>query len=183
MTDDLSTSSTLPQGADDKPPAPDDVLAAVDVIGEDDTERFMPPEMRPTRPLNLPAREDDDEIEGWVRRRRTDEQSLTVPMTFGRWLAGLFGQDVNKVYRQRLANLNKAISLHPDSSANYLQRGELYLEVRQYGKAATDFRRAIELAEAEYELRAWGLLAQTVRDRALDGLAKAARKLEGNNSL
>lgn len=99
-------------------------------------------------------------------------------LSFWDWVRVRFlGQDVLAEYQQRLANLNQAIAQYPDAAANYLQRAEFYMQMHDYPAAAEDFQRALELAAADYEASAWGILAQSVRDRALAGLAKAAARL------
>ncbi len=76
--------------------------------------------------------------------------------------------------RQRLQALSGAIDLYPDSSMNYVLRGELYLSFDEPALAEADFRQALSLAQADYETSRWGLVAQAVQDRARVGLAKAA---------
>lgn len=99
-------------------------------------------------------------------------------LSFWDWVRlRLLGQDVFAEYRQRLANLDQAIAHYPDAPANYLQRGEFYLRLGNHTAAAEDFHKALELAAADYEASAWGVLAQSVRDRALEGLAEAGEQL------
>ena len=69
--------------------------------------------------------------------------------------------------------LSSAIEQHPDEAGNYVMRGELYLELNDQMRAAEDFERALELAEAQLEGSDWGIIAQSVQDRALVGLEKA----------
>lgn len=77
----------------------------------------------------------------------------------------------------RLAQLTRAIDDTPDSASNYVLRGEIYMEMREYALAYTDFQRAAEVAAAAFEAADWGLLEQALRDRALAGLRKAERRL------
>jgi tetratricopeptide (TPR) repeat protein len=99
-------------------------------------------------------------------------------LSFWDWVrARVLGQDVFAEYRQRLANLDQAIAHYPDAPANYLQRGEFHLRMGDHTAAAEDFHKALELAAADYEASSWGVLAQSVRDRAIEGLAEAGEKL------
>lgn len=87
-------------------------------------------------------------------------------------------QDVQGQYHQRLANLDAAVQQFPEAASNYLLRGEFLLEQGRYEAAAADFEQAIEQAQAEYEGRRWGVVAQSVRDRALEKLFVVQRKLQ-----
>ena len=80
--------------------------------------------------------------------------------------------------RQRMADLNRAISDNPQAAANYLLRGELRLERGQYELARHDFMQAIELAEAQFENDQWGLVAQSVMDRARERLRQVKTYLD-----
>lgn len=77
---------------------------------------------------------------------------------------------------QRLRGLSLAIEMHPDTPANYVLRGEIYLEIREYELAAADFQRALELAAAQFETSDWGGIAQVMRDRAEMGLEKTKNR-------
>jgi tetratricopeptide (TPR) repeat protein len=77
----------------------------------------------------------------------------------------------------RLIALDESIARAPDSAAAYVLRGELYLEARCFAAARDDFARALRLAEAQYRASDWGVVAQAMRDRAADGLARASRGL------
>jgi hypothetical protein len=82
--------------------------------------------------------------------------------------------------RQRwLQDLNRAIAEHPTSPTNYVLRGELALDTKDYGQAAADFEKALELGSAQVETATWGIVAQTMQDRAYAGLAKANRHISG----
>jgi tetratricopeptide (TPR) repeat protein len=85
----------------------------------------------------------------------------------------LFGS--NEEIEQRLRSLSLAIEKYPDTPANYVLRGELYLDVGEHELAAADFQRALEQAAAQFETSDWGGIAQVMRDRAESGLAKARR--------
>lgn len=54
------------------------------------------------------------------------------------------------MYRQALADYNKAIELEPLDSFNYVFRGDLYLKMRKYEQALADYDRAIELKPNYY---------------------------------
>lgn len=77
----------------------------------------------------------------------------------------------------RLNNLTQSIEDAPESAVNYVLRAELYMGLREYALAQSDFQRAIEVAEIQFELADWGLLDQVTRDRALTGLDKVQRRL------
>jgi hypothetical protein len=89
------------------------------------------------------------------------------------WLDWLRPRPVN----ERLAELNQTIADHPNAAINYVLRGELYLNKGEIALAQADFRWAFTLADADFEASNWGLVAQVVRDRALDGLREAERRL------
>jgi len=77
----------------------------------------------------------------------------------------------------RLSNLTQSIEDAPESAVNYILRAELYMGLREYALAQTDFQRAVELADTQFELADWGVLDQVMRDRALTGLDKVQRRL------
>jgi hypothetical protein len=90
------------------------------------------------------------------------------------WLRELFGGD----HRQaRIDDLSARIEAEPEAPVNYVFRGELYLKAGDYELAAADFQQALAAAAAEIETANWGLVAQTVRDRALNGLKQSQRRL------
>jgi tetratricopeptide (TPR) repeat protein len=97
----------------------------------------------------------------WTRLRR---------LLFGPALAGDGQPEV------RIHTLTRAIEAAPDSAANYVLRGELYLELGEYGRATADFRQALELAAQQFETADWGLVAQALQDRARCGLQEAQRR-------
>jgi hypothetical protein len=78
---------------------------------------------------------------------------------------------------RRLNELNVSIEFAPNSPTNYVLRGELFLERREYHLAQADFEMALELADAFDPEEGWGLVEQVMRDRALDGLVKVQRGL------
>lgn len=72
----------------------------------------------------------------------------------------------------RLISLTHAIEMYPDAPSNYVLRGEWYLKRGDIDAAVDDFQQAITLADAQYETSRWGIVAQTTRDRALEGLSQ-----------
>ncbi len=80
--------------------------------------------------------------------------------------------------RQRLEAITAVIEADPDAAANYVIRGELYLESREYALAAVDFERGLELVERELAAADWGIFDQMLRDRALMGLHQTRRYVE-----
>lgn len=79
----------------------------------------------------------------------------------------------------RLQELGAAIIRHPDAVTPYVLRGELFAERGAYHLAAADFERALALAAARIEHENWGLLAQAMQDRALDGLERIRHSTRG----
>lgn len=78
---------------------------------------------------------------------------------------------------RRLRELNVSIEVAPESPTNYVLRGEVFLERKEYHLAKADFETALELAEAFDATDGWGLIEQVMRDRALDGMKKVQRNL------
>jgi hypothetical protein len=76
---------------------------------------------------------------------------------------------------RRLAALTDAIAANPDAAANYVMRGELFLEHGERELAYADFVKALTLAAAQLESEEWGLVAQAVQDRAEAGLRRIVR--------
>ncbi len=79
---------------------------------------------------------------------------------------------------KRIHEMDVAIERTPNGATNYVLRGELYLRIHEYELASADFEQGLALAETEYESTRWGLVGQVMRDRALNGQKKAARKLK-----
>jgi hypothetical protein len=84
--------------------------------------------------------------------------------------------------RERWRNLNWAIAAYPDVAANYVLRGELLLKQGDTPGAIADFRQALDLAMADVEKEDWGVVAQSVQDRALVGLRDALSRTARYNS-
>jgi hypothetical protein len=80
--------------------------------------------------------------------------------------------------RSRLHLLNLTIINQPDVAVNYMLRGEIHLESKHYELARDDFQQAIELAQAQFKNDKWGITAQSVMDRASEGLRKTLRHLD-----
>ncbi|MEZ4668854.1 MAG: hypothetical protein R3E39_13175 [Anaerolineae bacterium] len=92
---------------------------------------------------------------------------LTLWERVRRWL--LPGRDDMMA---RLNDLTDAIAMSPETASNYVLRGELYLEMREYQLAEADFQQGYDLAVAQFETADWGVMEQVMRDRALMGLQK-----------
>jgi hypothetical protein len=148
----------------------------------------MPDEVMPSEeadevyaPPDLPAISDEPEVDREEPLTSADGEQVVVeeqakrPESFWeRFKKILFGS--SEGIEQRLRSLSLAIEKHPETPANYVLRGELYLDVGENELAAADFQRALELAEAQFEASDWGGIAQVMRDRAEAGLEKAQRR-------
>jgi uncharacterized protein HemY len=75
---------------------------------------------------------------------------------------------------RQLERLNRAIAENPEIPTNYVLRGELALETKDYPQATADFEKALELASLQVHTSRWGVVAQTMQDRAYAGLAMLA---------
>jgi len=84
--------------------------------------------------------------------------------------------------QERWRNLNWAIAAFPNIAANYVLRGELLLRQGDTPGAIADFRKALELAAAQVDVEDWGVVAQSVQDRALVGLRDALNSAARYNS-
>lgn len=89
-------------------------------------------------------------------------------------LRSIFGSQSRS---RRLLDLEWAIEEFPDAPANYVLRGEVYLEANEYALAVMDFEQGLALAAEQFANADWGLVAQVLQDRALNGLEKARRRL------
>jgi tetratricopeptide (TPR) repeat protein len=102
-------------------------------------------------------------------------------LSFWQMLRRLFFQtrrEKSAEQQRRLSDLNLAILDRPDAAVNYMLRGEIRLEQKQYELAREDFSQAIELAEAQFADEKWGIAAQSIMDRAREGLRHTLRYLE-----
>lgn len=94
-------------------------------------------------------------------------------MSFGEWLRWRFlGVSVDAVRVEQHYALSDAIQRHPQAAVNYLLRAELYIQQREFALARADLTRALQLADEDYTRMAWGLLAQSVQERARQMLAQ-----------
>ncbi len=73
----------------------------------------------------------------------------------------------------RVGELTSAIERFPDSPANYVLRGEMFLEGGDNDLAVTDFETAIRLAEHKAQTADWGYIYRALADRAREGLRRA----------
>ncbi|HEX2620359.1 MAG TPA: hypothetical protein VHL11_09435 [Phototrophicaceae bacterium] len=78
-------------------------------------------------------------------------------------------------YQQRLDTLDDMIVQHPEAPSNYVLRGELHLDAGFVDLAVSDFQKALSLASHQFEIETWGIITQTMRDRAMTGLERALR--------
>ncbi len=114
--------------------------------------------------------ETSDDVSVW----HAVDQPLGKPL-FWIWLRHLLFRPPDVT--QRLADLSAAINQRPQVAANYVLRGEVWLQAGEYQTAADDFATALILATEQFEEEDWGLLAQALRDQAEHGLEVARRKL------
>ena len=66
----------------------------------------------------------------------------------------------------RMQQLDDAIEHQSDAAVNYLLRGELYYEAKQYNLARADFAQAKALAIVQLQDERFGLAAQAIQDKA-----------------
>ena len=78
----------------------------------------------------------------WVRLRRAIYDGKSQPD--------------DPVFIRRMNRLTEAIEIAPDSPANYILRGEMYLKAGLYEGARADFQMAVELASDQYDHSNWG---------------------------
>lgn len=106
----------------------------------------------------------------------TEHATPKATTTSGFW-AGLWRRLRGASTEERLAALNRAIAIHPDSPENYVLRGELYLNMRINELALLDFEFAQQWATNQYTEADWGVLAQALQDRAEIGAQRARKRL------
>jgi len=96
---------------------------------------------------------------------------------FSKWWRRIFkSASVRDAERQiRLQQLSTMIDVYPDSSANYLLRGELFLQDKHCHLAEADFQQALVLATEQLDQDPWGIASQAIIDRATRGLEQAQR--------
>ncbi len=73
---------------------------------------------------------------------------------------------------ERVDELSDAIAQYPNSPANYVLRGEMFLEGGDRDLAADDFEHAIRLADEQAESANWGYIYRALADRAREGLRR-----------
>jgi len=107
----------------------------------------------------------------------TNGRPTTFWGTMRRWLFPNKADQAAK-FADRLLELDRAIYQHPDAMTNYVLRGELYLKIGEYEAAYADFEQGLDLAATQVEEADWGVVAQTMQDRALVGLRAAAKHVD-----
>lgn len=97
----------------------------------------------------------------------------------GKWLGALFRSpwEREREYRRRLRELGERIEEAPASYSPRVLRGELYLERGEYERAKADFATALDLADNMDDSKAWNIVEQVLRDRALYGMRVIQRKI------
>jgi len=121
--------------------------------------------------------EQEDQFDDFAGDEILDEKDMTYSYspTFWQRIRSLFfmfpGEKRAEQY-QRLRDLTDAIEQFPETAVNYLLRGELHIEMKQYDLAQADLEAALELAQAQFENERWGLTAQSTMDRAEQGLQR-----------
>jgi tetratricopeptide (TPR) repeat protein len=119
--------------------------------------------------------DDEDEVEWLITAARSAPEQPSIWGRLRRWVWPSASERRERI-GQRLHELNRAIEHYPDAPANFVVRGELYLETGAVELAIQDFSRALELATEQFEESDWGVLAQAMRDRAQQGLEEATRR-------
>ncbi|MCA9892342.1 MAG: hypothetical protein KC615_05130 [Anaerolineae bacterium] len=95
-------------------------------------------------------------------------------------LAGWIG--ISAPIEEKLQALNQSIQLEPEAPTAYVLRGEIFVKKKQYHLAKADFERAIVLTDEMIHSARWGVVAQAMRDRALEGLAnKQIARIDGDS--
>lgn len=127
------------------------------------------PRPEPAEVMSTPSPEAVSEVQAEVEAQPEAQVSLLAGLR--RWL-GLDRQSL----AERLAELDRAVEAAPESSANLILRGEVLLDMGSFDQAEVDFQRGLELAEAQLEQSAWGVMEQALRDRALMGLERSRQE-------
>lgn len=110
----------------------------------------------PTMPATAVS---NGQTESWLSRLR-------------RWLMPTADERANE-YAERLARLDQAVARHPVAASNYILRGELHLAAGMIDHAVRDFQQGLDLANRQLVVEDWGMVTQTLRDRAVIGLEQA----------
>jgi hypothetical protein len=116
---------------------------------------------------------DSDSILDIERREAQEENGYSVLDAKTKRDARPFWQRWREdILEDRLDDLNLGIELYPQNPTNYVLRGELFLEQHQEELARSDFETALQLANEQVISDRWGLVAQSVQDRAIMGLRR-----------
>lgn len=120
--------------------------------------------------------EQEDQVEDSASADTTIiEKFKPEPRTFWQMIRRLFFMfpgEKRTERLQRMRELTQAIEQYPETAVNYLLRGELHLDMKQYDLAQEDLEKALELAQAQFEVDRWGVSAQSTMDRAKHGLRR-----------
>jgi tetratricopeptide (TPR) repeat protein len=81
-------------------------------------------------------------------------------------------EDDQPVYQSRIEKLTAVIAKNPITAANYVYRGEAYLDEGDFFHAEADFRQAVTLATAQAQTSNWGYIYSALIDRAHEGLRR-----------
>ena len=117
---------------------------------------------------------EDDIVEAYDNGATKQRMGLLARL--GHWIG------LSAPSEQKLEALSQSIRHDPDAPSAYVLRGELYLKQKHYHLAKADFERAISLTDDMVHAARWGLVAQAMRDRALQGLAnKHIVRIDGDS--
>lgn len=119
--------------------------------------------------------EQEDRFDDFAEDEMLEEKDKSYPPTLWQRIRRLFisfPSEKRAEQYQRLRDITQAIEQFPETAVNYLLRGELHLEMKQYDLAREDLQTALELAQAQFEDERWGLTAQSTMDRAKYGLQR-----------
>ncbi len=106
-----------------------------------------------------------------------EQTSAPPPVSLWKRLRSIFsrqGSDID----ERLDELEAAIKEYPDKAVNYVLLGELFAELYEYQLAVEYFDIGLRLATQQVAAEDWGIIAQTLQDRALVGLTAAETQLK-----
>lgn len=124
--------------------------------------------------------EQEDNVEDFASDEVPEDKIKTYPSTVWqivRRLFFMFPGEKRAQRQERMRELTQAIEHYPETAVNYLLRGELHIEMKQYDLAQEDLEMALELAEQRFDEERWGLTAQSIMDRAKHGLQLIKRYL------
>ena len=154
---------------DEPTPAPDEQVAddREALLAEPEVEQIA---LGTAADDQLISRPDVQAAETVVEPKVSAPRKVPVWEQMWRWFAPGRGEIMT-----RLNELTDAIAMSPEAPSNYVVRGELYMELREYELAEADFQRGFELAQTQFETADWGVMEQVMRDRALAGLEKVTK--------